>query len=247
MNVLIVHAHNEPESFNAALKDTAVAEFERGGHDVMVSDLYAMDWNPVASAADFGSRANPDYLVYALEQRHNHEAGTLAPDIAREIEKVQWCDLLILNFPIYWFSTPAILKGWIDRVMISGVFYGGKRIYDRGGMRGKRAMITCTLGGREHMFGPDAIHGEIETMLRPLLRGSLAYCGFAVLPPFVGYHVPYVDQQAREQILADYRERLNLIDCLQPLDFPRLDNFDDTLRPKRTGDSISSDALSHAS
>lgn len=231
MKVLIVHAHHEPRSFNAALKDCAVEQLTAAGHDVQVSDLHAMGWNPVASAADFGSRANPDYLVYALEQRHNYEAGTLAPDIAAEIAKVQWCDLLILNFPLYWFSTPAILKGWIDRVMISGVFYGGKRIYDRGGMCGKRALVTLTLGGREHMFGAGAIHGEIHTLLRPLLQGSLAYCGFAVLPPFIGYHVPYVSTEARGQILADYRQHLATLDNLEALRFPSLADYDERLLP----------------
>ncbi|CAD5378422.1 NAD(P)H oxidoreductase YRKL / Flavodoxin 2 [Pseudomonas sp. OF001] len=231
MKVLIVHAHNEPRSFNSALKDCAVEQLSAAGHEVQVSDLHAMDWNPVASAADFGSRANPDYLVYALEQRHNYEAGTLAPDIAAEIAKVQWCDLLILNFPLYWFSTPAILKGWIDRVMISGVFYGGKRIYDRGGMCGKRALVTLTLGGREHMFGAGAIHGEIHTLLRPLLQGSLAYCGFAVLPPFIGYHVPYVSTEARGQILADYRQHLATLDNLEALRFPSLADYDERLLP----------------
>lgn len=231
MNVLIVHAHHEPRSFNSALKDCAVEQLSAAGHAVQVSDLHAMGWNPVASAADFGSRANPDYLVYALEQRHNFEAGTLAPDIAAEIAKVQWCDLLIFNFPLYWFSMPAILKGWIDRVMISGVFYGGRRIYDRGGMCGKRALVTLTLGGREHMFGAGAIHGEIETLLRPLLQGSLAYCGFAVLPPFIGYHVPYVDDAARAQILADYQRHLGALDSLEPLRFPSLADYDERLLP----------------
>ena len=231
MKVLIVHAHHEPRSFNSALKDCAVEQFAAAGHEVQVSDLYAMNWNPVASAADFGARANPDYLVYALEQRHNFEAGTIAADIAAEIAKVQWCDLLILNFPLYWFSEPAILKGWIDRVMISGVFYGGKRIYDRGGMRGKRALVSLTLGGREHMFGPEAIHGEIGTLLRPLLQGTLAYCGFEVLPPFLGYHVPYVSAEARAQILADYRRHLGELERLQPLRFPSLNDFDDRLLP----------------
>ncbi|THG86323.1 NAD(P)H-dependent oxidoreductase [Pseudomonas sp. A-1] len=231
MNVLIVHAHNEPRSFNSALKDCAVEQLSAAGHEVQVSDLHAMDWNPVASAADFGSRANPDYLVYALEQRHNYEAGTLAPDIAAEIAKVQWCNLLILNFPLYWFSMPAILKGWIDRVMISGVFYGGRRIYDRGGMCGKRALVTLTLGGREHMFGSEAIHGEIETLLRPLLQGSLAYCGFEVLPPFIGYHVPYVSAEVRGQILADYRQHLGALDSQEPLRFPSLADYDERLMP----------------
>ncbi len=70
MNVLIVFAHNEPRSFNAAMKDEAVRLLQGEGHAVQVSDLNAMHLNPVASAADFGERANPDYLVYALEQRN---------------------------------------------------------------------------------------------------------------------------------------------------------------------------------
>ena len=232
MNVLIVHAHYEPQSFTSALKNRAVEALTAAGHAVQVSDLYAMGWNPVASTADFAEPSDPDYCVYALEQRKAFEAGTTAPDVAAEIAKVEWCDLLILNFPMFWFSMPAMLKGWIDRVFISGRFYGGKRFYDQGGMRGKRAMLTLTLGGREHMFGPGAIHGEMETLLRPILRGALAYCGFAVLPPFVGYHVPYISDEARAQILDDYVDRLARLDALEPLRFPRLEEFDDRLYPK---------------
>lgn len=234
MKVLIVHAHYEPQSFNTAMKDFAVQMLVGEGHEVKVSDLYAMNWNPVASSADFESRRQPDYCVYALEQRYGYEQSTLAPDILTEIEKVEWCDLLIFNFPIFWFSAPAILKGWIDRVFVSGLFYGGKRFYDRGGMTGKRAMVTFTLGGQSHMFGEDGIHGDLEVMLRPILQGALAYAGFAVLPPYAAYHVPYISQEAREEILRDYGEYLVGLDAVQPLQFPRLSDFDERLYPKRS-------------
>jgi NAD(P)H dehydrogenase (quinone) len=233
MKVLIVHAHYEPQSFTTALKDQAVATLIAAGHEVRVSDLYAMQFNPVASAADFAERSDPDYCVYALEQRKGFENGTIAADISEEVAKVDWCDLLILNFPVFWFSVPAIMKGWIDRVFVSGRFYGGKRFYDQGGMLGKKAMLSFTLGGRPHMFGPAAIHGEIETMLRPILRGSLAYAGFAVLPPFAAYHVPYITPEARQQILLDYAQQLHGLDTLVPLSFPSLNDFDDQLYPKR--------------
>ena len=59
MKVLIVHAHPEPQSFTAALRDQAIATLESQGHEVQLSDVYAMDCNPVASAADFSSRENP--------------------------------------------------------------------------------------------------------------------------------------------------------------------------------------------
>ena len=233
MNVLIVHAHYEPNSFNSALKDQAIKTLQAAGHEVQVSDLYAMNWNPVASQADFAVPTNPDYCVYALEQRKGFEAGSIAPDIQAEIAKVDWCDLLIFNFPIFWFSVPAMLKGWIDRVFISGHFYGGKRFYDKGGMASKKAMLTLSLGGQPHMFGPEAIHGEMDELLRPIMRGSLAYCGFSVLPPFVAYHVPYISHEMRQQLLDDYAEVLLRIDAAVPLQFPRLGDFDGRLYPKR--------------
>lgn len=229
MNVLIVHAHNEPQSFNAAMKDLAVRELDKLGHSVQLSDLYAMGWNPVASAADFGDRDNPDYLVYALEQRHNHKQKTLAPDIQTELDKLLWANLVIFNFPIYWFSMPAILKGWIDRVFVSGVVYGGKRFYDRGGLAGKKAMLAITIGGQPHMLVKGGVHGALQDMLRPILRGTLAYSGMSVLPPFVAYHVPYVTGEERSAMLEDYRRRLHALDTLTPLQFVSLDQFDDNL------------------
>ncbi len=233
MNVLIVHAHPEAKSFNTALMTLAKEQLTQAGHCVEVSDLYEMNWNPVASADDFAQRKSPDYLVYALEQRYNFDQQAIAPDIAIEIAKLQKADLLILNFPLFWFSVPAIMKGWIDRVLISGVCYGGMRFYDQGGLKGKKALVTLTLGGREHMFGENAIHGElVDGMLRPLLRGTLAYVGLEVLPPFIGYHVPYISQEAREQILVDYKHYLANLNDLTPLRYPHMDEFDGKLYPK---------------
>ncbi len=231
MKVLIVHAHPEPQSFTAALRDQAIATFEGLGHEVQVSDLYAMHWNPVASAADFSSRENPDYLVYALEQRLGVKKQSIVADIQGELDKLLWADLLILNFPIFWFSAPAMLKGWIDRVLVSGVCYGGKRFYDQGGLAGKRALVTVTLGGREHMFGEGAIHGPLEDMLRPILRGTLAYVGYEVLAPFVAWHVPYISDEARQAFLVGYERRLQGLVDEQPLVFPKLEQFDEALYP----------------
>lgn len=231
MNILIVHAHPEPQSFSAAMCRTAADTLRAQGHAVTVSDLYAQGFNPVAGAADFAQRRNPDYLNYALEQRHAQEGGTLAPDIRAEVDKVLACDLLILNFPIYWFSLPAMLKGWMDRVFVSGVFYGGKRIYDRGGMRGRRALVAASLGGREHMFGPQALHGDLNGMLRHVLQGSLGYVGFDVLEPFYAHHVPYLPEAERAAVLDRWRATLDALESRSRLPMPSLDHYDDTFRP----------------
>lgn len=231
MNILIVHAHPEPQSFCSAMVGRMRERFESQGHTVNVSDLYAKQFNPVASAADFQDRNNPDYLVYALEQRHAQKNNALPADIAEELALLNQCDLLILNFPLYWFSLPAILKGWIDRVFLSGVVYGGRNFYDRGLMKGKRAWLTFTLGGREHMFGDSAVHGDLETMLRPVLRGSLGYAGFDVLKPFAAYHVPYISQEARVEMMEQLDAAVDDLAQRELLPYPSLDDFDPQMNP----------------
>jgi NAD(P)H dehydrogenase (quinone) len=83
------------------------------------------------------------------------------------------------------------------------------------------------------MFGEDKIHGEMQTMLRPLLRGSMAYVGLSVLPPFISWHVPYITDEERQSLLKQYREYLTNLDQLEPLNFPSLANFDDRMMPKK--------------
>jgi len=232
MKVLIVHAHPEPQSFTASMQCHAVETLQAHGHEVMVSDLYAMNWNPVASATDFGVRKNSDYLVYALEQRENVAAGAIAPDIRTELDKLLACDLIIFSFPLFWCSVPAIMKGWLDRVLVSGKVYGGQRFYDRGGMRGKRALLAYTCGGRDFMFDAHGVHGEMDLMLRHMLRGTLGYAGFDVLPSFVAYHVPYITPGEREAMLGRYGDYLTKLDQLKPLSFPSLDDFDAEMAPR---------------
>ncbi|WP_170400849.1 NAD(P)H-dependent oxidoreductase [Ruegeria arenilitoris] len=231
MKALVVSATPEPQSFIASMADLSVRVLEEQGYQVAHSNLYEMGWNPVASANDFGDRKDPDYLTYALEQRHGVEGGTIAPDISAELQKLMDADLLVLNFPIYWFSVPAILKGWLDRVIVSGLCYGGRRFYDQGGLSGKRALVAATLGGRPHMFGPESIHGPIETMLRPLLQGTLAYTGMNVIEPFFGWHVPYIQPEERAQILDDYAVCLKSLDERQLLEFPSMADFSRDLHP----------------
>ncbi|MBD1220659.1 NAD(P)H-dependent oxidoreductase [Acinetobacter seifertii] len=92
---------------------------------------------PCSFQRGFFRTQSPDYFNYALEQRNAAKQNLLAPDIQAEIEKVKRADLIILNFPLYWTSVPAILKG-DDRVFVSGLFYGGKRFYNHGGMGVKK-------------------------------------------------------------------------------------------------------------
>lgn len=226
MNVLIVHAHPEPRSFNRALLDTAVRVLGEQGHSVVVSDLYAMGFNPVAGPDDFSERRFPDALQYDREQKQASQRGTFTPDIQQEIDKLLACDLLILQFPLWWFSVPAILKGWIDRVFVNGLVYGagGKR-FDQGGLRGRRAMLSFTTGCFPAMMDSDGLLGERDVILWHLQHGVFGYSGLQVLPPFVGWAIQYSDEAQRAAYLDAWAGRLRGIEHDSPMPTHPLSDF----------------------
>lgn len=230
MNVLIVYAHHEPKSFNGALKDIAVAVLTEVGHQVKVSDLYAMNFKAIADRADFKEMLEPDYLKYGIEQRHAYENDALADDIKAEQEKLRWADLLILQFPIYWFSVPAILKGWVDRVFTTGFAYSKGMSYDTGGLKGKRAMLSFTTGDPFDTYAHNGRHGDIDIVLWPIQNGILRFVGFDVLPPFIAWSAARGGQEIRERHLVDYRGRLLALDRMEPLFFHLAEDYNESWR-----------------
>jgi NAD(P)H dehydrogenase (quinone) len=222
MQALLVYAHPEPRSFNAGLRDIAIQTLQDQGYDVEVSDLYAMNFDAVAGRGDFTECKNSEILNLSLEQRHAAKNGTLTPLIAQQLEALQNADLLILHFPLWWFGMPAILKGWIDRVFVSGVVYGRSAQFERGKFLGKRALVCTTTGAPEVSFTLDGINGDMNTLLMPLLRGVLGFTGMTVLPPFVGYAVPYIGEEARQDMLISYGNYIKNLELLTPLPMPRL-------------------------
>jgi NAD(P)H dehydrogenase (quinone) len=232
MNVLMVYAHHEPQSFNAALLARAIEALHGQGHDVQVSDLYAMDFNPVAAHGDFTQRRFPDMLQYDREQKFAHEHNAFAPEIQVEIDKMLWSDVLILQFPLWWFSVPAILKGWIDRVFVNGVAYGKGRRMETGGLKGRRAMLAVSTGCFEDMVAPDGLLGDLNVILWHLHAGTLAYAGFEVLPPFMSWSVHYTDAGQRAAYLDAYALRMESLATQQPMFFHPSSDFGPNWRLK---------------
>ncbi|KAA8999560.1 NAD(P)H-dependent oxidoreductase [Stenotrophomonas cyclobalanopsidis] len=212
MNVLLVYAHPEPTSLNGTLKDFAVQRLQAAGHAVQVSDLYAMRWKAPIDGDDHPGRDPQRPFHASLDSREAYANGRQSDDIAAEQEKLRWADTVILQFPLWWFSMPAILKGWVDRVYAYGFAYGvgehsdrhwGDR-YGEGAMAGKRAMLVVTTGGWESHYAARGINGPIDDLLFPIQHGILFYPGFDVLPP----HVIYRSSKVGEQNVADVLEGL---------------------------------------
>ncbi len=217
MNVFVVLAHPEPKSFNGALFDAAVRTFESSGNAVAVSDLYRMGFDPVSGRRNFVTTKDPDYLKLQIEETHATEHDGFAPDIEVEMRKIEACDLMILQFPLWWFGLPAILKGWVDRVFAMGRIYGYGNIYATGKFRGKRAMLSLTTGGPEEAYRKGGFNGDIDAILRPIHRGVLQFVGFEVLAPQIHYGPVRVSDAEREQWLADYTKRLTVITTESPI------------------------------
>lgn len=208
MHALVVHAHPEPTSFSAALTNAAREEIARLGHTAEVSDLYAEGFDPVAGRRDFLSVADPQRFHYQTEQALAARTGQFSPDIAREQERVRRADLLILQFPLWWGGPPAILKGWIDRVLAYGVAYEDGARFDSGFFKGRRGLLCVTTGGTSQRFSPEGVYGDIGQVLWPLQRLTLEYMGLTVAPPFVAYGAPRVGEAERRAYLDAWRAHL---------------------------------------
>lgn len=218
MRVFIVFAHPEPRSFNGAMLRTAVDTLEEAGHEVTVSDLYAMGFDPVSGRRNFTSVRDPNYFKQQLEELHATEESGFAPEIESEIQKIEGCDLMIWQFPLWWFGLPAILKGWVDRVFAMGRTYGGGRFYDNGVFRGKRALLSLTTGAPRSAYLRGGFNGDIEAILRPVNRGMLRFVGFDVLAPNVVFGPAHLtDDQLKAALLA-FGARMRGIDGEPPVD-----------------------------
>ncbi|MCU0923384.1 MAG: NAD(P)H-dependent oxidoreductase [Burkholderiaceae bacterium] len=212
MNVLLVLAHPERRSFNGAMFDTAQATLQSAGHTVVTSDLYRMGFDPISSRRNFVSVKDADYLKLQVEEMWASEVGGFAPDLEAEIAKIEAADLMIWQFPLWWFGMPAILKGWVDRVFAMGRTYGNGHIYETGKFKGKRALLSLTTGGPEAAYLEDGFNGDLNAMLRPMQRGMLNFTGFSVLQPQVVYGPVRVDDAQRRVWLAQWAQRLRAIE-----------------------------------
>ena len=227
MKILIVYAHPEPRSFCGALLQLSLATLRGAGHEVEVSDLYAQRFDPVGDRRDFTGQADPDFFKYQAEQLHAQRTHGFSADVAAEQKKLLWCDLVIFLFPLWWFSVPAIMKGWFDRVLAMGYAYGGGRWYEHGPLVPRRAMIAMTAGAPQERYREGNIFGGIEHVLYPLHIGVLNLVGLAVHEPFIAWGAARVGPEVRAGYLFDWEARLTAIADEAPLPMHRIADHPD--------------------
>lgn len=108
MKALVIYCHPRPGSFNAAVRDVVLARLKAAGAEIRLRDLYAEGFSPVMTAHE---------LEIYLDCPANR---TPVEDHCRDVE---WCDTLIFVYPTWWYGLPAMLKGWLDRVLLPDVAF----------------------------------------------------------------------------------------------------------------------------
>ncbi|XP_066482463.1 ribosyldihydronicotinamide dehydrogenase [quinone] [Tiliqua scincoides] len=210
--VLIVYAHQEPKSMNGSLKTIAVEELSKQGCSVTVSDLYEMQFEPRATRKDIiGDLQNPGQFNYGTELSKAWEMGCLSEDVIVEQKKVKEADLVIFQFPLYWFSMPAIMKGWLDRVFVQGFAHDFPQCFDSGLLKNKLALLSFTTGGDKGMYSKEGDSGDIRYLLWPMQHGIMHFCGFSVLTPQICFAPESVTEEDRVQMLTSWAKRLKTI------------------------------------
>ena len=187
MNTLVVLAHPNPQSFNSAVAQAVKDELEKKGDQVKFKDLYAMNWNPVLSQADF-------------EGFHN---GKIPADLMAEQADVNWADVVIMIAPVWRTSVPAIMKGYIDRVFSLGFAYEYTATGPRGKLGSKKGLLITTSGADEASANAN---GMMASLKRTLMDGFFGFCGFSEYKHQNLFAVTIVKDPDRQKMLENIRE-----------------------------------------
>ena len=200
MKAHIVFAHPNVQSYNGQLRNAAIKTLESLGWTVSVSDLYQSKFKASADEDDFTELFNTDFFDLQLEQQRANEKQTFSEDIKNEHQLLSEADLIILQFPLWWSSMPALLKGYIDRVFSMGWAYGGGQA-----LAGKEVLVCTTTGAPKIVWTVDK-RGTIRDNFRHLLEGTFGLCGMNVIEPFIVYGAKLQTEQEKNTAIDLYQK-----------------------------------------
>lgn len=165
MHALIVVAHPNPESLthHVARKLAEGVALADDGHTAEIADLAAEGFDPRFTAGDHAS--------------HRKQAPPDA-DVTREQQRIDRAAALVLVYPVYWWSFPGLLKGWIDRVFANGWAYDERdgKLFKR---LGHLPVHLVAIGGADP--GTYDRHGYFDAMKTQIDHGIFGYCGARVV------------------------------------------------------------------
>jgi NAD(P)H dehydrogenase (quinone) len=187
MNHLVVLAHPRSGSFTHQVCETWCAAVRDLGHQVVLRDLYAMRFNPVAGPEEAFTRPH----------------APPAPDVQVEMDHLVAADCVTFVAPVWWIGPPAILKGWLDRVLRGGGFaYGYGPNGPSGTLRGKRGMVFTSAGSTQQEFLDT---GKLDAIRVMWGIGTVEFCGMQLLEHV---HFGPVGSRSRPEAIQGYLQHV---------------------------------------
>ena len=186
--IFLIYGHYNNKSFNAAIKDTFIKTANDNEHSVDVVDLYKERFDPVFSGEEPGK------------------------DVLNHRQRIEDCDIIVLIAPIWNFRMPAIVEGWIDKVLAPPWAFSFKKLfgnygYPIGNLKGKKAIVFCTYGSPQ--FAIRTFFLNMPT--KRLRRGVFNICGIKDVIYKRYFAVPFVSDEKRKKFLEDVKNTaLNL-------------------------------------
>ena len=198
MRVLLIHAHPNPDSFSASIRDSALAGLQRGGHMVRTISLYSDD----AGTPSFEARMS------AAEREAYSSGDPILDDVVREYAAhISWAEALVFVYPTWWFGLPAVLKGFLDRVLVPGVAFtlDPRSEKVKPGMTNIRRLVGISTYGssrsRTRLFN--------DAGRRTLLRTVRLVCNRLARTKWLGlYDMDSATDQERQKFLAQVENEM---------------------------------------
>lgn len=191
---VVVLAHPDAGSFNSLVADTYCEAVKSCGQDAIVRDLYALDFDPVLKASERPGKAG----------------FSLSEDVMRELDAVRGSDVFVTVFPIWFGMPPAMMVGYIDRVLGSGVT--ARQVQERDAdtvMRGKRLLSITTSGNSKSWLNHQDQMQSLRTILGGYLLNAFGLKEYQEL--HFGETVDGLEQEFVDQLLWDVAARARSI------------------------------------
>ncbi|MCK3659000.1 NAD(P)H oxidoreductase [Pasteurellaceae bacterium Pebbles2] len=185
---LIIFAHPNSNSFTKAMVDQIILASEKAGAETVVRNLYTMNFNPILSQ----------------EEIQGAYQGILAEEIRYEQQLIHKADLITLVYPLWWMGFPAILKGYLDRVLTAGFAYQTDANGSVGLIHGKKMQQFVNLGSNVAEYETKGFAQALDVCL---INGLFNFCGITDIDYELFGSLYGISDQERQAILTKVAEK----------------------------------------
>ncbi len=187
----LIIAHPNPRSLNYALKNIIEKILRESGYSVHLSDIYEMEKQGHSAVKPYGS----------LQSEKDKEL------IKQEQQKIKQSLLTIIQFPLYWFTFPGLLKNYFETVWELGFAFGPGKFKESPLYDGRKVLFSITTQSKETDYSDSGLNGDISRTLFPM-ETAFKFVGFQILPAFVGYGVMNKSVEELQKLKNDLEKHI---------------------------------------